>query len=334
MATDLTASDIDQQNILNNPYALTKLQEHLGLGGLIWNSEPVFTVVQVAELLDVDPRTIERYLSSHVNELTKNGYRIIKGSELSSFVNDFATDIDVGRKIRHLGIFSFRAVLNFAMLLTESERAREIRSRMLDIVIGVMAERAGGHTKYINQRDGGYLFSSFQEQGYRKKFTSSLGKYVENFPFKYSTYTDRIYHNIFKEKSKEYRAILKLNEKENVRDTMYSEVLTLIASYENGLAHAIEKKYNVLGRKLNGQELKLLFEEFNDNPAFEPLINDARSKMASRDWCFRDALHENLRDYVRSVPEADFDRFLGEKSKALEERIAETRDVFKRLKER
>jgi len=41
------------------------------------------------------------------------------------------TDIDVGTKTTILGLFTFRAVLNLAMLLTESEKAKAIRNRIL-----------------------------------------------------------------------------------------------------------------------------------------------------------------------------------------------------------
>ena len=49
-----------------------------------------------------------------------------------------------------LGIFSFRAVLNPAMLVTESELAKTIRSRMFNIVIDVIAKKSGGSTKFID----------------------------------------------------------------------------------------------------------------------------------------------------------------------------------------
>ena len=39
------------------------------------------------------------------------------------------------------------------MLLTASEKAKTVRSTMLDIVIAVMNEKAGGSTKFINRRD-------------------------------------------------------------------------------------------------------------------------------------------------------------------------------------
>jgi hypothetical protein len=56
--------------------------------------------------------------------------------------------------------------------------------------------------------------------------------------------------------------------------------------------------------------------------------------MASRDYGFRRIFHENLENYIDSVSKSDFDRFLGDKSKTLEERIDENIDVFKRLKDR
>lgn len=53
--------------------------------------------------------------------------------------------------------------------------------------------------------------------------------------------------------------------------------------------------------------------------------------MASRDLCFRDALHTSLSEYVDSVTPADFDRFIGNKSMPLEARLKE---ILLRLKDR
>lgn len=233
-------------------------------------------------------------------------------------------------------MFSFRAVLNLAMLLTESERAKAVRSRLLDIVMDVLAERTGGHTKYINQRDEHYLIASFQEESYRKQFTDALDHFVVENQWKYVRFTNLIYQCIFRENAAEYRQVLKLAAKDSIRDTMYSEVLTLIASLETGLAHELEKEFKRLGRKLSMQEGAALFGQFESHPLFKPFILDARTKMASRDLEFRDALHHKLEAYIQSVPEADFDRFLGETSKSLEDRLSDpaTLAVFKRLKDR
>lgn len=56
--------------------------------------------------------------------------------------------------------------------------------------------------------------------------------------------------------------------------------------------------------------------------------------MATRDMAFRDALHEKLKEYVSVVSMDDIEKFLGEKSKVLEDRINENKEVFKRLKDR
>ncbi len=337
MAKDLTESLHDRQNILNNRYALQKAEQHLALGGVQFNGEAVFTKQQVMELFEISERTIERYLSSHADELKNNGYQILRGSKLREFkALSYGTDIDDGTKTSVLGVFSFRAILNLGMLLTDSERAKELRSRVLDIVIDVLAERAGGHTKFINQRDQDYLMAAFQEENYRKQFTDALDKYVDGNKWKYGRFTNLIYQSIFHENAAEYKKILKLAEKDKIRETMYSEVLTLIASFESGIAHELEQESNKLGRKLTQKETEVLFTSFEQHPLFKPLITDARTKMASRDLCFRDALHEKLEAYIKSVPEADFERFLGEKSKSLEEQLSdpETLEVFKRLKDR
>ena len=75
------------------------------------------------------------------------------------------------------------------------------------------------------------------------------------------------------------------------------------------------------------------FEKLTEK-IYEPLKQKARGLMASRDMAFRDALHEKLKDYIGAVSSDDFEKFLGDKSKTLEERITENIDVFKRLKDR
>ena len=42
------------------------------------------------------------------------------------------------------------------MLLTTSEKAKQVRSLMLDIVIAVINEKTGGGSKYINPKSGGF----------------------------------------------------------------------------------------------------------------------------------------------------------------------------------
>ena len=337
MSKNLTTSQIDRQNILNNDIALPEIQKAINIKCIVWDDKLYLTKDMVATFFGVDIRTIERYISKHGSELESNGYTVLKGKKmqefLSAYENDFATDINVGRKIRALSIFDFRAFLNIAMLLVESETAFELRRIILDIVIDTINQKAGGGTKYINQRDQNFIGAFLQEENYRREFTDALRDYVDMGNAKYGIYTDKIYQSIFKEKAKEYRQILKLSEKEKIRDTLYSEILTLISSYEYGLASMIKTQSEQLGRKLNNWELSDLFDAFERLPMWKPLIISARTKMASRDMALRDAFHYQLEEYIKPLEKTEYERFLGAAGEELERLMSENQDVLKRLKE-
>lgn len=157
MAKDLTTSAISRQNILNNPVALPRIQEALEVKPLEFEGRYVLTKQMVADYYEVDERTIERFLAANEDELTRNGYFLCKGNSLKDFKLRFASDINVATKTTVLGLFDFRSFLNIGMLLTESEKAKWVRSRILDIVIATINEKTGGGTKYINRRDRNYL---------------------------------------------------------------------------------------------------------------------------------------------------------------------------------
>ncbi len=338
MTKDLTNSPIDRQNILNNPYAITEIQKATHLTSIQFEGTERLTKEQIASFFEVDIRTIERYLENYSEELGKNGYEVLRGKRLKllkeAIKEQFATDISVGSKTTQLGIFDFRAFLNITMLLTESERARLLRQTILDIVIDAINQRTGGGTKYINQRDEDFIQSWFQEENYRKEFTDALRDYVNMGNFKYPMYTDKIYVSIFRGNAKEYRKILQLHTKDKVRDTLYSEILDLISSYEYGFAKVLEEASSRRGRKLASSEVDNLFKQFEAQPHWRPLLEKARNKMASRDLAFRDALHLQLKEYITPLQVNDFDRFLSEKSKELVERLEDAKEVFKRLKDR
>jgi hypothetical protein len=289
---------------------------------------------QVADLFEVNDSTLDRYLAANEAELRHNGYVLMRGIRLKNMQLQFGPLINAGSKTTQLGVFTLRAVLNLAMLLVESERAKAIRARMLDIVLDTIAERSGGHAKYINQRDRAFLPSACQESQHRKDFTAALNTCVEMGNYKYAYFTDRIYQSVFKENAREYRKVLQLEDGDKPRDTMYAEVLQIIASFEAGFAHELTEECRKLGRKLIKQEADQVFVRFESHPLWAPQLLNARTKMASRDWQFRDALHHRLEEYIKAVPREDFERFLDKTSMSLEERLKETREVFKRLKDR
>jgi len=338
MTEDLTNTAISRQNILNNSIAVSEIQKVVGIKGVLFENEYKFLKRQIADFFEVTERTIENCLDKNEKELSKNGYEVLKGKRLIDFKlvlqYNFGSEIDFATKTTVLGIFNFRTLLNIAMLLTDSEKARRLRGVILDIVIDTINKRTGGNTKYINQRDEDFIGNLMRGEDYRREFTDALRDCVNMGNFKYMVYTDKVYNSIFKENATEYRRILRLEQDENVRHTMYSEVLDIISSYETGFAEVLKKETQQLGRLLSPFEADKLFSEFEKHKLWEPLREKARNKMASRDLCFRDALHQNLEEYISAVPKADFDRFLGEKSMELDQRLEEYKDALKRLKER
>ena len=340
MSKDLTNSPVDRQNILNNPYALAEIEKAAGIQGIPFEGKTVVLKEQVAAFFEVTVRTVENYLEGHAEELARNGYEVLKGNRLKvlkeSIQGLYVPETDFGNiaKAPQLGVFDFRAFLNLAMLVSESERAKLLRQAILDIVIDTINQRTGGGTKYINQRDEDFLQSAFVEENYRKQFTDALRDCVAMGNFKYALYTDKIYVSIFREQAKEYRKVLRLEHTDSVRSTFYAEVLDLIAAYECGLGDALQKELTAKGHKLSYAEVDAVFLAFEQQAHWRPLIETARLKMASRDMAFRDALHLQLKEYLAPIQRDDYERFLGERSKELSERLEEAKDVMKRLKER
>lgn len=336
---DLTTSAVDRQNILNNPYALQEVERAAGVQGIPFEGKTVVLKEQVASFFEVTVRTVDNYIERHADELQRNGYEVLRGARLKTLkqtllAGDFGHETDFVTKTTVLAVFDFRAFLNLAMLVSESDRAKLLRQVILDVVIDTINRRTGGATKYINQRDEDYLQAAFSEESYRQQFTDALRDGVEMGHFKYAVYTDKIYLSIFREKAKEYRKLLKLERKDKVRETMYAEVLDLIAAYECGFADVLNQAVASQGRKLRPLEVDALFKTFEAQAHWRPLVEKARMKMASRDLAFRDALHLQLKEYVAPVQREDYERFIGERSKDLEERLEEAKDVMKRLKDR
>ena len=118
---------------------------------------------------------------------------------------------------------------------------------------------------------------------------------------KYPHYTDEIYKVIFKESAAEYKKNLQLEEKTAARDTTYAEVLHLIASFEIGIADALKFHSEKLERKLVPEELDALILEFSTKRHWIPQLEDAHCKMTSRNYGFRQVVHDNLKSYITAV---------------------------------
>ena len=330
---DLTTSTIERQNILNNHFAIETIQEKLAIEGVLFEGEYRYTKKMVADFYSVEERTIERYLETHSDELKHNGYILCKGKLLKEFKLQFAPVINIGSKTTQLGLFNFRSFLNIGMLLTDSEQAKKMRSFILDIVITTINEKTGGGTKFINRRDINYYPAAIQENNYRRVLTSSVKNYVSGHQtYKYAQVTDLIYKAVFKENAKEYKEILKLDTKDSVRHTLYSEVLLVLSSFENGVGVAIKDAYEKTGILLTMNDVEAIVNQLLEHPIQKPYLNDARSKMASRDFSFRDAFHSNIAEYLSVVTPEEFERFIGDQSVDFDTILEGNKDVLERLK--
>lgn len=131
MDKNLTQSNIERQNILNNRFAVDNMAKALDVVGMLFEGEYRFTKQMVADFYEVDERTIERCVEQNIEELKHNGYVLCKGKQLKELKLQFAPIINVGSKTTQLALFNFRSFLNIGMLLTESEKAKQVRSMML-----------------------------------------------------------------------------------------------------------------------------------------------------------------------------------------------------------
>lgn len=332
----LESSRIDRQNILNNTPAIRHIEQELGLPwyDILW--WVVFTKKQIAEYFDVDIRTIDRYIEQNGDELRQNWYKILTGESLSEAKKAIGNDIDVVTTTR-LWVFSFSAFLNIWMLLTESENAKELRKIILKIVIDYINQRAWWNTKYINHNDQNFIKTYKDSLYYRKAFTDALSDCIEWSNHKFPYFTDAVYQAIFWESALQYKKLLKLSRKENARHTFYAEVLGLISAFENWFASELRKQ----NKKLNFFEAKELFDSFKKNPIFEPLLEQARNLMASRDVAFRDIIHETISPYIQALPKEEYEKFcaehaelIGQKSQEFLTIIDENEDVLIRLKDK
>lgn len=336
MQDAIEKSKVSRNNILNNQLAINEVQDHIDVPGAAMDGEYYITTRHVADYFGVTTRTIEQVVNNNRHELEENGYRVLSSKELNALKNTGVTEKNFGNLefVPKLAIFNFKAFLNIGMLLNGSEKAKELRSLILNTAMAVVNKKAGGNTKYINQRDENYIIAAYYNEGYRQEFVDSLKDYVEAGNTKYPNYTDKIYRCIFKENAKEYKSILELNKKDRVRETMYAEVITAISGFEVSIAQHIKDKSVAEGRLLSRGEVDEIFQKVSSDPMAKPYIEMARTKMASLDQGLRNKTHGELASYINPLNKEDFERFLGKKSKELSQRIDENLDVFKRLKDK
>ncbi|MGW2113717.1 hypothetical protein [Streptomyces zhihengii] len=92
------------------------------------------TVEGVASYFEVEIDAVKSVVRRHREELEGNGLRKLTGEDLRQFVRVSLTPANgLSTKARSLHVFTRRAILNVAQLLTESDVARQVRTYLLEV---------------------------------------------------------------------------------------------------------------------------------------------------------------------------------------------------------
>ncbi|MFF6875012.1 restriction endonuclease [Streptomyces sp. NPDC012474] len=114
----LRGSVLDRTDVLDRVKALSLLPDGVHV-----------TTAMVASYFSVTVEVIRALVHDHRAELEASGYRVLTGTELSYFKQLSG----IQSRTRSLALFPRRAVLNIAMLLRDSEVARQVRVYLLDM---------------------------------------------------------------------------------------------------------------------------------------------------------------------------------------------------------
>ncbi|GHB24750.1 hypothetical protein GCM10010377_13410 [Streptomyces viridiviolaceus] len=114
----LRNSVLDRTDVLDRVKALSLLPDGMHV-----------TTAMVAAYFEVAVKSLESVVEDHRKELEASGYQVLTGTRLALFKR--ASGIQ--SRSRSLALYSRRAVLNVAMLLRDSEVARQVRVYLLDM---------------------------------------------------------------------------------------------------------------------------------------------------------------------------------------------------------
>ncbi|MGM9345757.1 restriction endonuclease [Streptomyces salinarius] len=114
----LRNSVLDRTDVLDRVKALSLLPDGMHV-----------TTAMVATYFKVTVKTLESVVEDHREELRASGYHVLTGTQLALFKR--ASGIQ--SRSRSLALYPRRAVLNVAMLLRDSEVARQVRVYLLDM---------------------------------------------------------------------------------------------------------------------------------------------------------------------------------------------------------
>ncbi len=197
---DLLENKTAREKVISRTEVLDKVGDLL----LLPNTEYA-TTEQVGIYYNVDIEAINAIINRHRDELESDGFKLFKKNNVVKLLNvqDEHLENIVGKSIVTLGnnekinipnrglrLFSKRAILRVGMLLRDSEVAKEVRTRLLDIVHDTQEQSpeiiknvVGEMTKEMEyQLKLGEAFANGDTQGvlvYATKITNLKNKRIE-----------------------------------------------------------------------------------------------------------------------------------------------------------
>lgn len=113
----MRTATIDRTDVLDKVKALTMLPDGMHV-----------TTDIAADYYEVSTDAIKKVVERNRHELADNGYTVLRGQQL----RDFESDNPSLSKRRAVALFSKRTMLNLGQLLTGSDIAKGVRTRLLD----------------------------------------------------------------------------------------------------------------------------------------------------------------------------------------------------------
>ncbi|MER5440357.1 restriction endonuclease [Streptomyces sp. NPDC002790] len=125
---------LESKSLRNSVLARTDVLDKVKALSLLPDGMHV-TTAMLAAYFEVAETVINNLLSRHRQELTSNGLRVLRGADLREFkeLNLSSHPGTYPQPRSSLALYSRRAVLNIAMLLRDSDVARQVRTYLLDM---------------------------------------------------------------------------------------------------------------------------------------------------------------------------------------------------------
>ena len=124
---------LENKEVRNQVIGRIEVLEQVGELLLLANTE-LATKEMVSNYYDIKLKTLESCIEDNQDEIQSNGMKLYKRAEILNLLKGGLENKDIKVPNRGMILFPKRAILNVGMLLRDSEIAKELRSRLLDIV--------------------------------------------------------------------------------------------------------------------------------------------------------------------------------------------------------